>query len=637
MYYGYAGKILHINLSNNEIRTEELNLEQARKYIGGFGLAYKMVYDLTSKNIDPLSEDNPIIFCAGTLAGSTVPGAVKISALTKLPLTGTYGWSHGSMKFAAMLKWAGYDCLVVTGKASHPVYIKIENDDIKIHKAGKLWGQDTIKTTEEIRKGNDQASVLTIGQAGENKVRFSLAMIDNTSTLGQGGFGAVMGSKNLKAIVVYGSKGINIFDKKRFSRAIRGLKDRYMKFPKRDVVLKLGMMASWEGLLTEYFSTDHMDPEEITDIYGIPEYEKVKIKSIACPGCLVADKEVLLINSERFPNKIVPTVSYGAIAAMSAPFGIKDISEGIYIYDLCNRYGISTQTLEGFLDFIIQLNQKGIITQDDLNGIEIARDFKTTETLINMIVNRSGIGDIFAEGWQAVIERYGKGCEKYAYINKNINFIWDPRLYVLGTMEFAQITSPKGPYSAFGGSPTTVPNLNIDAFKRHCNRVGASDNKIARIFDTPDGFNVARLTSCFENWVTILSSLGICNRASNDRYYSAVLCAELYSAATGIELNVSELVMAAERTWTLARSINVREGYTRKDDIIPNNWFETKKTFDKKEHNLQDYFKKHRLKREDIVQLLDDYYVERGWDIKTGRPKKDTLSRLGIVVQHSSG
>lgn len=628
--FGFAGKILFVDLTTKSIRTEPLDIEQQKKYLGGFGACYKLAYELAKPGTDAMAPDNPIVFSAGALAGTNVPGAIKTSAVTKLPLTGTFGWSHGSMGFAAMLKYSGYDHLVVTGRSDKPVYIEIVNDDIRIRKADYLWGRNILEVTKELQKETERSSVLCIGRAGENLVKLALGMIDSVSTLGQGGLGAVMGSKKLKAIVIYGTKGIKISDKKRFSNAINSLKKRYMEFKHRDSIVQLGMMAGYKMLLQGYFSTKHMDSQEITEIYGVEQYKKTKIKGIGCPGCLVADKEVLKIKDEKFGKQVIPTTAYMEIPAFGTEFAIKSLPEAGYLFDLCNKHGISSQTLGGFLSFIIELYEHKILSRDDFDGLDIKRDFATIESLIKIIVNRVGIGDCLADGWQAVINRFGKECEKYAYTIKGSNVLWDPRLGTMGTMEFAQIVSPKGPYSAFGGSPTTVPNLDIDFFKRHCSRVGASDEQIKRIFDSALGFNVGRIAACFENWVTILSSLGICNRSANDRYYSASICAELYSAATGLEITPSEMVKAADRIWAVTRAINVREGFTKKDDTIPQQWFKPMKTFDGKEHVTRDYFKNKILDRKDLSRMLDDYYIERGWDINEGIPTKERLGELGL-------
>jgi len=605
-------------------------MQVARRFLGGFGLSYKFAYDYSKKGADPLGPDNPLVMFAGALVGTTVPGAVKVSAVTKLPLTNSFGWSHGSMGFGSMMKWAGYDGLIITGQSERPVFIDIDDDKIEICDAAPLWGKDTIETTDTLKSIHEAASVLCIGQAGENLVKLSLGMIDYTSTLGQGGLGAVMGSKKLKAVRIYGSKGIAAADKNSFSRAVRGLKKRFMDFKYRKMVTELGMMAGWKTLLKAYFCTEYMTPEEITDTYGIEAYKKAKRKTLACPGCMVGDKEIVCTSNEKHGEQIVPATSYAEIPSFATAFKIKDLSDAFYLYDKCNRYGISCQTLEGLLDFVIDMYEKKVIAREHFEGLEISRDYDSVNMLIDMITNREGIGDTLADGWQGVIQRFGQSCLAHAYINKGSNFIWDPRLSALGTLEFEQIISPKGPYSAFGGSPTTVPDLDVAAFRRHCDRVGASQQQVERIVDTPLGLNIGRLTSCFENWVTLLSSLGICNRASNDRYYSVALCAELFSTATGVDIGPDEIVVAAERAWTTARVINVREGFTRKDDVIPDRWFKPLKTADGKEHIMRDYYGKRVLTREDVSGFLDDYYDERGWDGKNGIPTAKKLFELGL-------
>ncbi len=630
MALGYAGKILEIDLTRRSVRIEPTDAGKEAKYIGGFGSCYRLAYEHAVPGTDPLAPENPIIFSPGVLAGTPVPGAVKITAVSRLPLTGTFGWSQGSMAFAAMLKFAGYDHVVVTGRSEQPVYLRIVDDEVTFCDATGLWGKDILDATAEIKKGYEKSSVVCIGLAGEKLSKLSLALIDGISTLGQGGLGAVMGAKNLKAVLVYGTKGVKVADREKFSGVVNGLSERFYKFKHRDIAIQLGMMAGWKALVAAgYISTRHLSEKEVTEIYGIEQYKNMKVKRVGCPGCLVADKDVVKIHGGDYDGMTMPVTSYQEIPAFAATFAIRDAAQATYLMNICNRYGISVQTLEGLLDFILDLTAEGIITPSDLDGLQAGRDFETIRALVEMIVHRKGAGDIFADGWKAIIDVFGRQCEQYAYINKGINFVWDPRNWILGTMEFAQIVSPKGPYSAFGGSPTTVAGLKEEFFKRHCDRVGASAEQIDRIFDSSLGINIGRMSRCFEDWVTILTSLGICNRAQNDRYYSAGVCADLYSAATGVDMSREDIVKAADRIWTVTRAINVREGFAKKDDTIPHQWFRPLRLSDG-ERVMRDYFGHKVLERADVEKWRDDYYLERGWDVEYGIPTGARLDALGL-------
>jgi len=627
---GYAGKILYVDLTTGSISQKPLDLEQARSFIGGLGLNQKLAYDIAKPGTDALSPDNPIILGAGVLVGTMVPGAVKIFATAKLPLTGTFCTPAASMSFGGMLKWAGYDHVVITGRADKPVYLKIFDDNVELCDAGHLWGKDVLEATEQLKSEHEDCGVICIGPAGENMVKCSLALVDGVSTLGRGGLGAVMGAKNLKAIIAYGTKGIKVASKPSFMKAVKDLHKRIINFRGRDAVVDMGMMGAWEMLLKEYFCTEHLTPERVTELYSPEVYKKVRIKNIGCPSCMVRDKEVLKMTEGEFAGLEMPTTSFINLVVFATRFAIEDISQAGYLLNSLNRYGLCGQTLEGLLDFAISLYEHGIITKDDTDGMELRRDFATVKTLIEKIAQRQGFGNILADGWAAMINKIGRDCEKYAYVIKGINFIWEPRLYTLGSMEFEQLVSPRGPYSAYGGSPTTVPGLPPEVMKRHCDRVGVSPEQIDRIFDSTDGFNLGRLTRYFEDWVSLLSCMGICNRAQNDRYYSATICADLYSAAVGFELSREEVVKAAERAWNVSRALNVREGFTSKEDIIPEQWFQPLRTADGKQHVMRDYFNSKTLTRQDVVRWLKDYYIERGWDAEKGIPTKEKLVELGL-------
>ncbi len=624
-----TGKVAFIDLTNGEVNTRNIEEEEYRKFLGGFGLAFKYAYEASNPGTDPLDPANPISLFTGTLAGTTVPSAIKICAVTRMPLTGTYAWAHGGMGMAGMLKASGYDGVVITGRAKYPVYLKVFDDEISLCDARELWGKDTRETTESLQEKYPGSSVASIGQAGENLVKMSLAMIDYSSTLGQGGMGAVMGSKNLKAIVAYGTKGVGVAKKGPFTKSVMSIKKRFMGFTHREIIKDMGMMAGWKMLLRSYISTEVMRAEEITEAFGHKQFLCVKQKYRSCPGCLVADKEVIKIDDERFGTREIPTTSYVEIPSLGAPFNIKKLPEAAVLYDDCNRWGISTQTMEGFLEFLLELYEDGILTSEDLDGVKMERNFDAIHKLVEMIVNRDGIGDMLADGWGPVIERFGDRARKHAYINKGSNVIWDPRLASLGTLEFEQIVSPKGPYSAFGGSFTVIDNFPVDKMKSQCDRVGASPAVIERIFDSPATFDVGRLTACYENWVTMLTCLGLCNRASVDRYYSVDICVDLFKTGTGIDITREEMMQGAERVWNLTRLINVREGMSRTDDVIPEQWFEPKKTADGELHVLTDYDGKE-LNRDDVDLYLDHYYEERGWDRITGVPIEARIKELDL-------
>lgn len=627
--HGFGGKVAFVDLTNQRVTEEPIQESMVELFLGGYGINHKLAYDAMIPGTDPRAPENPIVFGAGALVGTSVPGASKVFATTKLPLGGSIGSPAGSMSFASMMKWAGYDHVVVSGKSESPVMVVITGDGILIEDARHLWGRDVYDATAELKTAYDGAGTICIGPGGEQQVTSALAVVDGITSLGRGGLGAVMGSKNLKALVARGTKGVTIANPKRFEKSMSGLVKRMMEFKGRSQVVDLGMMAGWEGLLQEYFCTEHLTPEQVTKTFGIPSYKSIKKSRVACTSCLVGCKDLLEFDEGECSRFTMGITSFINIPAFATRFGINDIKQAARIYHRFDCLGLCGQTLEGLLDFPFELYEAGLLKKEDI-GFELKRDYETINRLVDMMVAREGFGEAMAEGWEGMVGFVGDKAREHAYTINGINVIWEPRLGVLGTMEFEQLVSPRGPYSAYGGSPTTVPNLPPEVMQRHCGRVGASPELIERIFAVENGFRLGSFTRCFEDWVCLMSSMGVCNRGGNDRYYSAALLAELYSAATGHEVDVPSVMKAVERIWTISRMSNVREGKVRDDSQIPDRWFKPLTTADEKEHVMKDYYEKDLLKKEDVQDNLDDYYECREWDKKTGIPTKDKLAELGL-------
>jgi aldehyde:ferredoxin oxidoreductase len=254
--------------------------------------------------------------------------------------------------------------------------------------------------------------------------------------------------------------------------------------------------------------------------------------------------------------------------------------------------------------------------------LPLKRDFESVQAWAEAIASRKGAADIVAGGWRSLLDYLGNDLRDYAPIIKNCDVMWEPRLVGLGTLEFEQVVSLKGPRSASGGSPTYVPDQpeeNIPLFRRHLNRMGADDRAVERITNSPLGVNVGRMCRYSEDWYTILTSLGVCNRHFVNRFYSYELCRRLFSAVTGFEVEEDHLRQSAANVWNLLKELNRREGFGPDDDRPPEMWFRPMKGLDGQALELRDYFGKTKLGREHIAQLIQDYYDERGWS-PTGDP-----------------
>jgi aldehyde:ferredoxin oxidoreductase len=626
--FGYMGKVLHLDLTSGEYEIEALNLDAARGYLGGLGLNAFLMEQTYHSGTDPLSPENPTILGTGPLVGTGAPGAAKIVATTRFPLNGTISESVGSMRFALNLKGAGFDHLIITGRAKKPVVLVLENDRASFVDAKELWGNDIFETTDALKKshGGRKSSVIAIGPAGENSVAFSLALVDKASTIGRGGLGAVMGSKNLKAVVAMGDQRPMVHDPEKLKALLSGIRERLKRFKNHPRVLELGIMENWNNYMHQLFScrnfTRTFSPEKATELYGPDVYRSFKMKRFGCPSCFTPDKDHLEVREGPHKGFKTTTTSYLNSVTIGHLFDLNQPSDktvGLRFLDRLDRMGLDMFTLGSMLDFLVTMREEGKLDPAHFD-LPLERDEKTLNQWVETIASRKGSADILAEGWRSLLESLGKEYESDAPIIKDCDVFWDPRLVGLGTMEFEQIVSLKGARSASGGSPTYLPGQteeNLPLFRRHLDRMGADAMAIDRIMDSPLGFNVGRMTRYSEDWYTILSSLGICNRHFNNRFYSYELCRKLFSAVTGFEVDEEHLRDSAVQIWNTLKRLNQKEGFGVADDRPPEIWFKPMKGAEGQSLILRDYFGKTELGREDITRIVEDYYDERGW--KEGR------------------
>ncbi|MFX0137214.1 MAG: aldehyde ferredoxin oxidoreductase N-terminal domain-containing protein, partial [Candidatus Hodarchaeota archaeon] len=386
--FGYSGKILHVNLTNKEIRQEKLDKRLIKDFIGGLGINIKLFYDIFTPNIDPFSPDNPIVIGAGPLVGTIVPSTSRIYITTKMPMNNAIGWAGGSMSFGIMLKNAGYDHIIITGRANSPIYLKIFDDDVSLEDATNLWGKDTNQTTDNLWDLHGNCGVISIGQSGENLVKFSIALVDKISTIGRGGAGAVMGSKNLKAIIARGTKGVNVADPKSLMKLHKQLYERIKNYKHREDWVKFGLIRTAPIVPKDFYLNN------------------LKKARLACPSCPIGDKDVIEIKEGRFSGLISYEASVvNAYALLTMNFGTYD--ENIKSFDLMNRYGLDSITIMALFPLVKSLYKRGILTSEDTD-LEIKNNFDTLAKLLDQISNREGFGDILADGFEGLIKRFGK-------------------------------------------------------------------------------------------------------------------------------------------------------------------------------------------------------------------------------------
>ncbi|MHA1706723.1 MAG: aldehyde ferredoxin oxidoreductase N-terminal domain-containing protein [Promethearchaeota archaeon] len=626
--HGYTGKILEIDLKDERISVKQEKEEDLRKFIGGFGMNCKLAAEYLKPRIDPFSPENVIILGTGPLVGTIMPGSSRLVGITKFPATGAIANSCGSMSFGFHLKQSGYDHVVIKEISDKPIYIYINNDDVRILDASNLWGKDIAVTTDYMWKHYGSCSIIAIGRAGENKINGALALIDKTSTFGRGGLAAVMGHKKVKCIVVKGNKGIKIAQQAKFLKKYKSFIERVKNYPHRPSWIELGMLRS---LPVGMILSAKGEKKKARQCNEKSYLKKMKKRRIACPSCPMADKDILEIKEGDFAGLICYASSVINPFLMFTIDGLSTYNEAIKIFDEINRNGLDGLTITSLFDFIGRMHSKGLITDSDL-GFEWKNDFETLKSLLKIILNKEGFGKVLAKGWNAIVALKEEFADEIPAI-KGLDVVFDPRLIRLGTMEFEQVVNPKGAHIASGGSPTYVgAGGTPDKMRRHFDRMGIPKDAQERIFKPPReamGINVGRLTRYAEDWYAVLTSLGLCARAQMNRFYSLNSVTEFYSLITGFDLTAEELRKAAERSWNLLRLLNYKEGFKRENDSFPNIWFKTLK-YGPNELKIYDYYGTTLITPDIAKQLIDDYYDERGWDIKSGTPKKEKLISLEL-------
>ncbi len=614
---GYAGRILLIDLSKGSISDAALSPELIRRFIGGAGVNARLAYDNIPEGVSPFSPENALVFGVGPLVGTLAPGACRSNLTSKSPTSG-YMASSGSGQFG-MLKFAGYDHLIITGKANRPVYINID-DKVEIRDAGDIWGKDTWESTDAIwHKVGRQSVVLSIGPPGENLVRDASIMTNKTTAFARTGVGAIWGSKNLKAIAVRGSRGVGVVDKARFmrlanqmSRQIGSL--RYLpKLRRYGDLTSLRPMVKVGAILYKNFR-EAVGPEFL-QVFDVDKYvHSIDHGTRSCLGCPVGCKQFIHWKEGEHAGLDL-SLSCTAVSTFSAVnCGIMGWPQVLRFAQLCNRLGMDIMSTSGLVAMAMELYEKGIISESEAGGSPLSWDSETAFRLVHDIAFRRGLGDVLADGLVEAARRIGRGAEAYAVNFKGLTPGGDPRS--LSTVIFSLVTNTTGHTSHIN---TTLYGISKEKVLAYAPRIGVPDEDVPRVFDGPLGYNIPRLTKWSEDYAFALECLGQC---MHDWFqdFDIDLYAELYSAATGIEIDGAGLVAAASRGRDMRKAFNTREGATRKDDRMPRRFLS--------DALLLGTEVRPPLDEKYVDDLVTEYYEERGWNAKDGTVRPERLAEL---------
>ena len=604
---GYAGKILYIDLTTGKTRTEKLSEDDAKNYIGGIGLGMKLYLSNSKAGVNPLSSENPLVLALGPVSGTMFPtGGNGHAFISKSPETGGVGEavSHGT--FGAELKRAGYDAVILTGKAEKPVYLWIDDDAVQLLDASNVWGKSPFETEDAIKGeiGDYYVRVASIGLAGEKQSKIACIINEKTRAAGRTGLGAVMGSKNLKAIAVRGTNDIVVAKPKEFIEMVKEFHER-MKGPAAQKYRTLGTagnlliqnslycLPTRNGNNAYFENAERVSGEALNDRYIS--------KIIACNSCAMRCEHEAVVHEGPYKGTLA-RMEYDNIWALGPNCGVDKLDAIIKAAELCNYYGLDATSTGVAISFLMDCHENGILSHEELDGIDA--HFGNADTLVQLVEKigkREGIGDILADGVKIAAEKIGKNSIQLAQQIKGLEVPgYDLRCLKTTALSFA--VSFRGADHNRSGAYSMELKGKVDRLKAEKGR--------------------GKLVKDAEDIYALIDSLIICKNAKGTLYKKIEEMAKLYNLVTGIEMTTEQLGIAAERISTLAKLINIREGFSRKDDTLP--WKVMNQPITE-----EGPAKGAVVTQEELDLLLDDYYQARGWNAD-GIPTKDTLQKLGL-------
>jgi aldehyde:ferredoxin oxidoreductase len=595
--FGYTGKILRVNLTTGDCKVENLDENLAKKYIGGRGLGTKMYYDEVSPKIDALSEENKIFFVTGPLTGTPTVTTARYMVVTKSPLSDTIASSNSGGYWGPELKFAGYDMIIVEGKADKPSYLMIEDDKVEVRDADHIWGKVVSETTEILQNEvAEKSRVLAIGPAGEKLSKIAAIMNDVSRAAGRSGVGAVMGSKNLKAITVRGTNKVEVADEE-------GLKKAHLEMLKKirengvtgeglptygtavlvNIINETGVFPTHNFQLSQFSEAEEVSGETLT--------EKYLVKKDPCYRCPIACGRYSKAGDIEGGGP-----EYETIWAYSADCGVGDMPSIIEANYWCNELGLDTISAGSTIAAAMELYQKGLITDEDTDGMPL--EFGNSEAIIEWTkrMGRSeGLGDKLAEGSYRLTESYGLP-ELSMSVKKLELPAYDPRGIQGQGLQYA--TSNRGGCHVRGymispeilGEPEKLDRLSIEG--------------------------KATWSKIFQDLTALIDSSGLClftSFAMGADEYALIL-----NKVLGTDWTAEDILTAGERIWNLEREFNLEAGVDPSQDTLPKRLLED---------GIAEGPSKGHVTR--LSEMLPEYYEVRGWT-KEGIPTEKKKKELGI-------
>jgi len=622
--FGYGGQIAEIDLTQGNVAIHPLSRDYALSYLGGTGFAARVLWDYVKPSADPLSPENVLVFAVGPLTGTFFPPSGRFMVGFKAPLTNLWGEAHCGGHWGPQLKYAGFDMLIFRGRAPKPVYLMVSDGKATLHDATHLWGRDTMATTDAIREEqkDEQVEVACIGIGGENLVRYAAIIADYYRAAGRGGAGAVMGSKNLKAVATRGIGGVRVADpggfmavgRKAYAQMTTGKwgemnEESLGKYGTTNLVAaigEIGRLPTRNHYTGVYRDADAIGPDAIRDHY--------RSSRESCFGCALQCKYVSRVPSGQY-QIVTGGPEYETIMAFGSNLLNSNVESIIYANQLCNLYGLDTISTGCTIAFLFEAAEHGLITSKEADGLKLDwGNHRTLVTLVERIAKREGIGGLLAEGSLRAAQRIGKDAERYAIQVKGMEASGqDPRPQQSVGLTYA--TNVRGAdhlrslscYEELG-----YPEVAIERF-------GKENAK--SILDLSSTAFKGALIKDQEDLYVLVDSLIICKYGTMwpPVYYFDIM-AELLPPLTGFKHlgSVAQLRLVAERISNLRRCFNVREGVTRTQEQLHPRFTE---------EPMPEGPAKGRVCNLD--PMLNDYYDVRGW-ARNGLPTRQALNRVGL-------
>ncbi|MFQ5909422.1 MAG: aldehyde ferredoxin oxidoreductase family protein [Thermoplasmata archaeon] len=606
---GFAGGVLKVDLTSGVSEKSALPSPLAERFLGGTGLAARFLYDCTKPRLDAFDPANMLILAPGLFNGFPVPTGGKVLFCAKSPLTGTIGEAVMGARIGTELKRAGYDLLLVSGKSDSPSYLFVDDMDVEIRNAEDLWGKDTRETAEAIRKDEGDAVVATIGIAGENLVRYACIDCEDRQS-GRGGLGAVMGSKNLKAIAVKGSGDLVPKDAGRLMDLCLDYHERMIESAAfgDDTRYGTGEFLEWMNAEKGTFPTRNWregvfdDREKIDPHYWAPIYTR---RNNACFACTKPCGRIFRIDKGKYAGLRIDGIEYELLYSLGGLCGMGEIEELAKANELCDLYGLDGISAGASVAFAMDLFESGILTKDDTGGIDL--EFGNPEAelkLIEMIANREGLGDVLAEGVKRASERIGKGAEDYAVHVKGM----EPPAY--------DVRGIKGMALAFMTSSRGACHLRSCAYGLELTGRFWKFEGVDRFATEGKGIEIKEL----EDLMTVYDVLGVCKFSRG--FFFAEGFIDILDSITGLRFSESGILKVGERVNNLKHMFNLREGITRDDFRLPKRILTLP---------IPDGESKgHLVTGEEMRKMLDDYFMARGWS-EEGLPSEERIKELDLV------